>query len=1586
MSINIFKKTLIFLFVICAGTALTQSALAVSVGALNNIAQTSAYEFVANPNVIQVVLSGPSGDTITLDYAVNGGNATGGGVDYTLANGTLTFNPGETSKFVPISVVSDELDENDETVQFAFSNPVNANLVGPVVNTFTIIDDDPLVLYFVVNNASNWEWKSNPQPEVRLSHPHDQQVTVNYSRTGGTASGSGVDFSGANGTLTFNPGDVSKTIPLTIVGDSLDESDETITLTLAVPVGAPIDAARGNYTYTILDDDPQELFHKTTVESAFENLTPVLQVILSQPSGQTVTVDYAVTGGTATGGGVDYTLAGGTLTFTPNETVKNIAPFTIVNDGTIEPDETIEITLSNPTGGVPIAPGKNVLTFSIKNEDGPPRVYFRNAASDADEGVSSFSIPVDLSWPFNENVTVNYAVTGGTATGGGVDYTLASGTRTFNPGNTVQNINVSVVNDMLEEDIETVVITLSNPSPNAQLGATTVHTFSIKDNDAPTRMLFHSGADHGHEGVGLINLFVDRTGPTNLTSTVDYAVTGGTATGGGVDYTFTSGTLTFNPGETAKGIPLTFVDDSLNEDAETIILALSNPTGGILGAITVHTDTIDNNDPVPTVSFPNPSSSGFENQTPSLHNIVLSAASGKTITVDYATANGSAVAGSDYTAISGTKTFNPGETTKQISVPIINDLTVEQNEAFTINLSNPVNANPGPNMTHQKVIKNDDPVVIIIETSGSTSAAEGGLTDTFTIELGSIPSNNVVVTAHYNPTQLSTDVFEYEFTPENYNVPQTATVTAVDDAIAEGPHGSPITFTSNSQDLGYNNLFIGKAVNVTLTDNDAAGIVVNAGSVDVTEGGTKDVIQINLTTEPLSDVWIFVTGDAQVTAQPEKLTFTSANWSTPQMINVTAIDNKVAEGNHKGYIILAAKSQGDEHYNNYPLNKITANVTDNDRAAVVITEKDGSTSVSKDVTDIVTVSLSTMPSDAVTIDMSSTHVSTNPSTLTFTKNDWDLGQDVVVAVGANDDGSVSADTITFKSNRSLAPEYKSLTINPVTVTITASNVDNGFDLMRVMAKDAQVPENTESELKAHILNEIAGLTFQWAQLSGPAVSIINATSHTALFTAPAFDVSDRTITFALTVSDGTNTMTTTGDDVATITVMPQNVQLDNPGSGSGSGAGHTNHMQGRVRAILPDGTPVVETQSFYGGMDRHTIKIGDSAFVYTDSDGPIRVLALPGSYLAISDAQSDNKRGLVAIFNASSSLRGKFDLRDSKTLANTYWTIGNQEGDLFGFDISPFDDGSGVIKLSVSAPGMSTGAVFIIDFINGQGITNVIFGSSSDRITSLMVMADLNGDGIDDPLVGTTDAARFATDASVSEDDQTSASRSASVFAGFTEPQPVIDLSSDSPTILFETTAAMDLGGRGDVNGDDIDDSIFASRDECIIEVHYGSSTLEDIEVAGDTISCEGGLRSMAVGDVTGDGIDDIVLGIVNDANGALYILVGGETLSDFITISGGTDEGLGEDIFLFDHDGDGRLDVVSRSANSDDETSIINVAGLVNGEDGTWSDDGASTQALGGGGFSCVLNTAATPPAMLWWLVFILIPVGRLAFRFRAR
>ena len=208
-------------------------------------------------------------------------------------------------------------------------------------------------------------------------------------------------------------------------------------------------------------------------------------MLLAPASAQTVTVNYSVGGGSATGGGVDYTLASGTLRFAPGETTKTIS-IPIVNDTLYEATETIVVSLDSAQNA---QLGTNTLcSYAIVNEDTLPEVSFTQGASVGAEGTSPAQLAVSLSVASGAEATVGYAVTGGSATSG-VDYTLATGVLTFTPGGSLTlRIPVAIIDDSLQEGDEDVVITLSNAS-QCTIGNVPEHRFTIRDDEGPFQIV-----------------------------------------------------------------------------------------------------------------------------------------------------------------------------------------------------------------------------------------------------------------------------------------------------------------------------------------------------------------------------------------------------------------------------------------------------------------------------------------------------------------------------------------------------------------------------------------------------------------------------------------------------------------------------------------------------------------------------------------------------------------------------------------------------------------------------------------------------------------------------------------------------------------------------------------------------------------------------------------------------------------------------------------------------------------------------------------------------------------------------------------
>ncbi|HEY1013113.1 MAG TPA: Calx-beta domain-containing protein, partial [Herpetosiphonaceae bacterium] len=201
------------------------------------------------------------------------------------------------------------------------------------------------------------------------------------------------------------------------------------------------------------------------------------------------------------------------------------------------------------------------------------------------------------------------------------------------------------------------------------------------------------------EAAGTATLTVTLSAASAAPVSVSVRTSDGTATAGS-DYTAVSTTLTFAPGQTSRTVTVPIINDTAAEGNETFNVTLSNPTGGATVGASASVVTIVDNDSLPVVSmieslFPVNEAAGTVSVT-----VVRSGSADSQVTVQYATANGTAIAGQDYTAASGTLTFAPGETTKTITVAILRDAVREGEESFSVTLSNASGATIGtPNAT-----------------------------------------------------------------------------------------------------------------------------------------------------------------------------------------------------------------------------------------------------------------------------------------------------------------------------------------------------------------------------------------------------------------------------------------------------------------------------------------------------------------------------------------------------------------------------------------------------------------------------------------------------------------------------------------------------------------------------------------------------------------------------------------------------------------------------------------------------------------------------------------------------------------------
>ena len=292
---------------------------------------------------------------------------------------------------------------------------------------------------------------------VSLSSPAAQATTV-VATTADQTAVSGADYTATSATVSFAIGEQTKPFAVPVIGDLLDETDETFVVNLSSPVGATISDGQG--FGTILDNDPPpsiSVNDVSAVEGSSGSPNASFTVSLSGPSGLNVTVGYATADGTAIAG-LDYAATSGSLSFTPGQVTKNVL-VPLVPDLLDEDDETFTLNLSAPVNAT-ILDAAGAAT--IQDDDAPPNLSIGDAGLvEGNTGASTMTFIASLDRPSSRTITADFDTANGTATAPG-DYTAASGGLVFVPGQTVAPVDVAISGDVAVEPDEAFTVNLSN--------------------------------------------------------------------------------------------------------------------------------------------------------------------------------------------------------------------------------------------------------------------------------------------------------------------------------------------------------------------------------------------------------------------------------------------------------------------------------------------------------------------------------------------------------------------------------------------------------------------------------------------------------------------------------------------------------------------------------------------------------------------------------------------------------------------------------------------------------------------------------------------------------------------------------------------------------------------------------------------------------------------------------------------------------------------------------------------------------------------------------------------------------------------
>jgi hypothetical protein len=492
--------------------------------------------------------------------------------------------------------------------------------------------------------------------------------------------------------------------------------------------------------------------------------------------------------------------------------------------------------------------------------------------------------------------------------------------------------------------------------------------------------------------------------------------------------------------------------------------------------------------------------------------VQLTGRSNQAVTVAYATAQGNAREGEDYSAASGSLTFAAGETTQTIAVAVQGDTTDEPHETFLVNLSN---ASGATLLDDQGVgtITDDDSNVSI--TPATLNVTEGGALASYTISLDVVPAEPVTIDLSANE-QISVEPASLVFDADNASTPQAVVVTAVDDSFTEGTHSSVIAHRLSSDDRGYDGIDV-RDVLVEIVDDDVLTVAVNPTSLQTAEAGTPVSYTLRLPTQPADSVTIAVQPDAQTSVTPHQVIFTRDTWDTPQTIIATAVDDSQFEGPHSGTIQHSASSTDPRYQGgSAAISDVTVAIDDNDQGTVRVSPatlavREGGAS------DTYTLMLPTEPGSYVHLVMiADEQIEISPGRLIFTPQNWQQPQ--TITVEAVNDALVEGEHIStiYHTVMSDDPDYQ------------GSGV---LDKLRVTIGDNDLVSNLAIQLKSRAQvapGTVLSYTLDYANTSQQVAHSVEISMTVAASTTTTFRVSESTPGW----EEATGTYTYTVGDLA----------------------------------------------------------------------------------------------------------------------------------------------------------------------------------------------------------------------------------------------------------------------------------------------------------------------------------------------------------------------------------------------------------------------------------------------------------------------
>ena len=1103
-------------------------------------------------------------------------------VQYTIPANTLSVN-------IPITILGDLISEPQESFT---GNITLVDVKGQQINigigtaTGIINDDDNAVIS--ITGFSVDEAVMTATFTITSSLTIQNEVSLLFSTSNGSAI-AGSDYIGIPstsitlGAVNANP----QTVSVMITDDAITEPTELLTgiLSSLVTNGQSVTLSGGAITTaigTITDNDAATLSINDVTQVEVDGSSTVNYVFNVTHNGQSTdgpfTVDYSTTNIEALSG-LDYVLQSGTLTFTGTTGETRTITVIVNGDDLLEPTETFTVDLVENDFGA------RAITFTdasglgtITDNDATSAAVIANDAS-ASEPSDNGQFTVSIGAMSSTDTEISYTITGtATATS---DYIALTGTVTIPAGSTSQTIDVLVVNDAILEASETVTITLNSiTSGDADITIDTNNddaTVNIADEDVAILSITANDAsasepsDNGQFTVSLSNI-------SNVDTDISYTISGtATAT---TDYTTLTGTVTIPAGSTSQTIDVSVLDDTILEASETVIVTISAITSSDADvSIDISNDTatvtIADNDAA-SLSIADVIVTEGAN---AIFTVTLTGTVQGGFTIDYQTADASAVAGSDYTSGSNTLTFAGTDAESHtVSIVTTDDNYLEAIENFVLNLNNITNALVIYDSQATGTIQDNDTASLTV----LDITVDEGDNAVFTVALtGNVQGGFSINYTTTNNTALSGSDYTIETGILNFtgaiSESYTVTVLTTEDNISEALESFTLDFESISNNLvSYDSQAIGN-----ITDDDALTISIADNAITETDGAQASNFVVTMSGTAQEDVVLnFSTTSGSGLPSTDYIGQTGVLVTIPSgttvlNIPINILGDLIVEPTElfTGGIVIS-------NANGQPITILDGSadfiITDNDSASISITD----VSVSENaVLATFTITLLGHVQDGFTVNYATSDITA------LAGLDYTATSNTATFASGSISGTTQTFTVGILDDTTVEPtETYTITLSGITGGLVGisddtglgSITDNDVTLVVVTANDASASEpsnngqftvsigvvsSTDTDI-SYTISGTATATGDYIALTGTVTIPAGSTSQTidVLVVNDAILEASETVTITLSSitsgdagitidnSNDTATVTIADEDVAILSITANDATASEPGN------------------------------------------------------------------------------------------------------------------------------------------------------------------------------------------------------------------------------------------------------------------------------------------------------------------------------------------------------------------------------------------------------------------------------------------------------